>query len=104
MPNQQLVEYINQCLAAGQTKEQIKQSLFSAGWQEADIDETLGGVSGTVAVPTMLLFPQEQAVSGQIKYAGFWIRYIAASIDGLVISIATLLLTIIGIILFIYDI
>lgn len=42
MPNQQLVDYINQCLAAGRTKEQIKQSLLSAGWQNKDIEEALG--------------------------------------------------------------
>lgn len=39
MKNQQLVDYINQSLAAGQTKEHIKQSLLSAGWQERDIEE-----------------------------------------------------------------
>lgn len=56
MPNQQLVDYIDQCLAAGQTKEQIKQSLLSAGWQEENIDEELG--SANVAMPVDFQHPK----------------------------------------------
>lgn len=88
MPNQQLVDYINQCLAAGQTKEQIKQSLLQVGWQEGDINEALGGVSGSIVIPTTPSLPQDQSASSQVKYAGFWIRYIASSIDGLILTLA----------------
>jgi len=45
MPNKQLVDYVNQCLAQGQKKEQIKQSLLLVGWQSGDIDEVLGNIN-----------------------------------------------------------
>lgn len=51
MQNQQLVDYINQSLAAGQTKEQIKQSLLQIGWREGDINEAFGGASANIATP-----------------------------------------------------
>lgn len=43
MPNQQLLDYINQQTRKGTPVGQIKQNLLAAGWQEADIDEALAG-------------------------------------------------------------
>ena len=42
MSNQQLIDYIKQAQAAGQSKEQIRAALLGAGWREADVDEALG--------------------------------------------------------------
>lgn len=39
MQNQQLVDYIKQATEQGQSKDQIKQALLQAGWQEKDIEE-----------------------------------------------------------------
>lgn len=41
MLNQQLLDYIKQSLATGVNREEIKSSLLSVGWQEADIDEAI---------------------------------------------------------------
>jgi hypothetical protein len=42
MADQKLIDYINQCLQAGQTKEQIRIALIASGWALADIDAALG--------------------------------------------------------------
>lgn len=39
MPNDELINFIKQSREAGQTDEQIKSALQSAGWQEGDIEE-----------------------------------------------------------------
>jgi len=43
MPNQQLIDYIKQAQAAGQSKEQIRSALLGAGWQGKDVDDALSG-------------------------------------------------------------
>lgn len=92
MANQQLVDYIKASLAQNQSQDQIKQNLLQSGWQETDIDEAFGSVRGAIiAVPATPSLQQDQGDSSQVKYAGFWIRYIASSIDGLIIAIAILL-------------
>lgn len=95
MLNQQLVDYIKQATDHGQSKEQIKQALLIVGWQEKDIEEAFGG-SANINVPTPQ--PMQSAVpfasvqssgdiqtgSTKIKYAGFWIRWVAGFIDGII--------------------
>jgi len=39
MPNQQLIDYIKQAQAAGQSKEQIRSALLGAGWRENKIEQ-----------------------------------------------------------------
>lgn len=48
MANQQLIDYINQALSQGQSKEQIKQALLIVGWQEKDVEEAFGGLSDKI--------------------------------------------------------
>ena len=54
MANQELLSYIKQARAAGQTDEQIKSALLQIGWVEADINKGLGspGVSSANANPS----------------------------------------------------
>lgn len=40
-PNPELISYITQSRAAGQTDQEIKQALVSAGWPEKEINQTL---------------------------------------------------------------
>ena len=47
MSNQQLIDYIKQAQAAGQSKEQIRAALLGSGWQEADVDEALVAAFGS---------------------------------------------------------
>ena len=54
MPNQQLIDYIKQAQAAGQSKEQIRAALLGAGWQEQDVDDVLSGA----------VLPVQSATSG----------------------------------------
>ena len=39
MPNQQLIDYIKQAQAAGQSKEEIRAALLGVGWQENKIEQ-----------------------------------------------------------------
>ncbi len=42
MPNQQLIDYINQSRQKGITDDQIRQELSNIGWSQSEIDEHLG--------------------------------------------------------------
>lgn len=58
MPNQQLIDYIKQATAQGQSREQIKATLLGAGWQEGDIERAFGGgVSSTFVPPPRPMTP-----------------------------------------------
>jgi len=45
MPNQQLINYVNQGRKAGISDDQIRQALLDTGWQVTDIDQVLGTVT-----------------------------------------------------------
>lgn len=68
---------------------------MQVGWQESDVEEAFSGSVLNVSIPT----PQSiqsatpfasaqssiiQADTTQIKYAGFWIRWVAGFIDGII--------------------
>ncbi len=48
MPNQELLNYINQQLQSGVSPEQIKSALVSSGWKEGDINEAFAELSNPV--------------------------------------------------------
>lgn len=76
MVNQQLVDYIKASLAQNQSQDQIRQNLLQSGWQENDITEAFNTVNpSSVAVPV-----------APIKYAGFWIRWVASMLDGFIVG------------------
>ena len=41
MVNEELKNYISECLKLGQAKEEIARSLIAAGWSISDIEETI---------------------------------------------------------------
>ena len=47
MPNQQLIDYINQSRQKGMTDVQIRQELSAIGWSQSEIDEHLLGALQT---------------------------------------------------------
>lgn len=95
MANQQLVDFIKAALAQNQTQDQMRQSLLQSGWQEGDIVEAFSvAISGSTVVPV-----------APIKYAGFWIRWAAAMLDGLIVTAASFIINILfGIILVIFSV
>jgi uncharacterized RDD family membrane protein YckC len=76
MVTPQLLDYIKQQTQQGTAKEIINSTLVAQGWKQEDIDAGFVQVEGGTAVPTP-----------QVKYAGFWIRYVANFVDGLVLII-----------------
>ena len=64
MINQELLSYINQSKAAGQTDEQIKSALRQIGWQEADIEEGFRSASSPVG---QYLSGSQAPIGGQKK-------------------------------------
>ena len=109
MVNTQLLDYVRQQLAQGLTKETIERNLTSAGgWTIVDISEAFSAVGANQTVsatppisPTPQTFQTPQvpqtpvssmssiATSTNIttKYAGFWIRFVAAMVDGIILII-----------------
>ena len=90
MANQKLIDYIKVLLAQNQNKEQIQQNLLQAGWLSGDIEMALRSVEMIPIDGTPL--PQTPPVGVHIKYAGFWVRWAAAMIDGFVLSGASIVM------------
>ncbi len=74
MINQQILDYIKQQLQQGISREQIKSSLMSNGWQESDINEAFGTISNNPVPsphspvppqPTINSLPGATAILGQ---------------------------------------
>ncbi len=80
MVNAKLLEYVKAQLAQGLSKDTIKQNLNSAGgWELSDIEETFSSLD-TNPVP--------------VKYAGFWIRFVAYIVDSVIVGISFLIIQI----------
>lgn len=83
MVNPQLLDYIKQQLAQGLSKEAIFTNLASSGgWNPADINEAFSAVGINISnapgiSETMPIVP--------VKYAGFWIRWVAVTVDGIIL-------------------
>ena len=80
MPEQILLKYIKQNLAAGFPEEQIRQALRAAGWQETEIEQAIFEVE--------MLAPEEALTGNLPKAGGFFGKYGKPLITVLVILIA----------------
>lgn len=82
----QLLDYIKQQTQQGTAKETIISTLIAQGWQQVDVDAGFVQVeSGASIVPAPM----------EVKYAGFWIRYVANVIDSLVLAIPQMIVGVI---------
>jgi len=79
MIDPKIIEYIKYNLSQGKTREVITQTLLTqGGWTQPSIDEAFKVIeSGVPVVPSFT----PATPSGQIKYAGFWIRAVALMVD-----------------------
>ena len=55
MINQQLLDYVKDCLNKGAGKEQISETLIKAGWQKDDISEAIKSLTLNIVVPKIIL-------------------------------------------------
>jgi len=86
MVNTQLLDYVKQQLAQGVDKETIHHNLLSAGgWNPSDIDEAFS-VMG-IGVASNVPRTSSGIPTAPVKYAGFWVRWVAIAVDGLVLII-----------------
>jgi uncharacterized RDD family membrane protein YckC len=85
MVTPELIDYVKKARAAGQNDDQIKSALLQIGWSEGDADEALG--SDPSVVVDYLKPPIINVEEDKVKYAGFWIRLLAALIDGVIMFI-----------------
>ena len=86
MINQQLLDYVKAQIAQGVNKDIIKQNLFlGGGWNSSDIDDVFKSL-GTSSVPNAQN-PAGAVPVAPVKYAGFWIRWVALIIDALVVGV-----------------
>ncbi len=76
MKNQQLIDYVQKELARGVSKEDIERTAVAGGWSAMDVADALG----TPLVPT-----------APIKYAGFWIRFVALMVDSVILFLPSLI-------------
>ena len=79
--NQQIVEYLR-TNKDQYTQESLIAQLRSVGHGESDIAEAVLVVYGTPLAPV-------KKVEQTIKYAGFWIRFVAAFVDGIIVGIVS---------------
>ncbi len=89
MVNQQMLDYIKQQVQQGVSREQIKSSLMTNGWEASDIEEgfnaTGSAVSGIPLAPTPNGGSSSSAMP--ISYAGFWLRVAASLVDGFIVNL-----------------
>ena len=95
-----LLKYIESEIAKGTSKDTIQSNLLSGGWNLKDIEEAFSAVvknnsfvpisplvTNNINVPsgvqsvTQQNYQTTSSLSPQIKYAGFWIRYVAIIVD-----------------------
>ena len=92
MVNAQLIDYVKQQLAQGFSKETIEHNLIASvsGWSLADISEAFSAVEiqkSTPGQPAPATVPM-----APVKYAGFWVRWVAMTVDGLILAIPILII------------
>ncbi len=75
---QELTTYIQSQTQKGMAPESIKTSLSQSGWQQLDIDQA---------------FQTIQSGALPLNYVGFWRRFFAFSLDGIILSIVFGVLT-----------
>jgi len=63
MVQESLVEYISSQLKLGVARATVKTALIGAGWQEADVEDTLKKVEGTAAKPAAPVMPASSPAS-----------------------------------------
>jgi uncharacterized RDD family membrane protein YckC/type II secretory pathway pseudopilin PulG len=85
MVNPQLLDYVKSQIAQGVNSDTIRQNLISGGgWHVSDIDEAF-----KVIAPVSGSNTQNPAgvVPASIKYAGFWMRWVALILDGIILAV-----------------
>jgi len=117
MANQELLTYIKQQLTNGVSRVEIETALLQNDWSKADVDEVFLTIQSAPAAPrntesvssadnqansmqpsnaqpaNFTQATQEQTNSQAIKYAGFWIRWVAMAVDGIVLGTVFFLLS-----------
>jgi uncharacterized RDD family membrane protein YckC len=77
MINPQLLDYVTKESARGVSHADIEKAAVAAGWNAAEVAVALGNPVPQVA----------------IKYAGFWVRFVAVMVDGVVLIIPAAILS-----------
>jgi len=83
--DQKIVDYVKQCREVGMADSEIRKKLLDVGWAESAVNEALSSVP-TPSAQNYDYAPSIQAQAGGIKYAGFWIRWVANFLDGIIVS------------------
>jgi uncharacterized RDD family membrane protein YckC len=97
MVTPELIDYIKKARAAGQTDAQIKEALLKIGWDQKDINNGLNPPE-TLAVNYLENSSGDaQSQAANMEYAGFWIRFLASIIDGIMIFIPSSLFGILAV-------
>jgi hypothetical protein len=105
MPNQELLTYIETALSAGQTKEQIINTLLKGGWPEeiiykvfSDIENTLTPIITTTSIPnenssTPLIHTEEKYKKNPFRPKRLVIIILGTLFTGLVLLVGTAYVT-----------
>ena len=119
MVNQQMLDFIKHQMSQGATKDSIKLDLIThGGWHVTDVDEAFASIeksksvplapvtSPVVVVPVAAVQNTPDVIKAAapetvpVRYAGFWVRWAALFIDGLIFDIAYGAIYGIGILIF----
>lgn len=92
MANTEVLDYIRRHTSQGLSKDAIRNNLIAGGWAESDINEAFAVAANAGATNV----PQAPgAAPGAVKYAGFWIRWVALMVDSLIVSIGVFLVQVV---------
>ncbi len=87
MIQKQLLPYIENELRAGYDIAAVKAAILKNGYNEKDLDDTLKEY--------YLKKKPAKDAPGNVRYAGFWIRFVAAFLDGLILYLPASILGVI---------
>lgn len=91
MANAQMLDYVRSESAKGMSSDSIQSSLLANGWAQVDINEAFSilGVGAGLTPPQAL----NTIPVAPVKYAGFWIRWVANFVDGLILFLCNIVIS-----------
>ncbi len=97
---EQAQEYVKRMRQQGHREADIRTALRQSGWEEQQIESLIGSPKLTASTPPLVAIPpsvqpyppavQPPAPGATyVEYAGFWRRFLAAFIDGIILNLVS---------------
>jgi uncharacterized RDD family membrane protein YckC len=97
MVTKEMIDYIDRARKVGKSDQDIRAALTTAGWAEEDINAAFSPNPPQAVNYAAGSASGEQNQIANVRYAGFWIRFVASIIDGIILFIPSMFLGILAV-------